>query len=217
MHLVLLLLSALVLSVHSAPSTAEFYDPRNQGGSMLDNAGAGGGEPLNVIISGHSTPVLTNAGFLGFAGAIGFATECFGLHLGDPQSANLGNGNGWVNQTMELRQDFGSAPLGTCWESLTNGNSANSGALFSRMVSTEEDVTQHHTISPDGYNRYCSRYVRRNLLAQHASETTTYNGVKDTTTTRRIAGLINPGSEGLTCSTGIATDGVVVLLTVTAL
>jgi len=28
--------------------------------------------------------------------------ECLGIHLGGPQSANLGDGNGWVNQTVRL-------------------------------------------------------------------------------------------------------------------
>ena len=48
--------------------------------------------------------------------------ECFGIHLGAPQSANLGDGNGWVNQTIELRQDFGLSGIGTCFESLIGGN-----------------------------------------------------------------------------------------------
>lgn len=48
--------------------------------------------------------------------------ECLGLHLGDPQTANLGDGNGSVNQTVEFRQDFGSDFLGTCLESLIGGN-----------------------------------------------------------------------------------------------
>ncbi|KAJ7918496.1 hypothetical protein B0H13DRAFT_1607270 [Mycena leptocephala] len=213
----LFLTSALVLSVSSAPSQLEFYDPRILGGSMFDNAGSGGGEPLNVIISGHSTPsVLTNAGFLGFAGAIGFATECFGFHLGDPQSANLGDGNGWVNQTMELRQDFGSAALGTCWESVVggnhlrlyrqDGNDAKSGALF-LAVSQEEDAIKHHTISHNGYN------IGRDLLVQRATGKTSFKGIKYTTTARSISGLVTPGSVGV--NHGIATDGVVVLLTVT--
>ena len=30
------------------------------------------------------------------------STECFGLHIGNPQSANLGDGNGWVNQTVSF-------------------------------------------------------------------------------------------------------------------
>jgi hypothetical protein len=70
--------------------------------------------------------------------------ECLGAHLGDPQSANLGDGHGWVNQTLELRQDYGNPDVGTCWESLVGGNhlrlfrqngpSANSGALFLAYV-----------------------------------------------------------------------------------
>lgn len=67
------------------------------------------------------------------------------FHLeGNPQSANLGDGNGWVNQTvcppplvlimcqkltkprshiqMELRADFADYELGTCLESLVGGN-----------------------------------------------------------------------------------------------
>ncbi|KAJ7464970.1 hypothetical protein B0H11DRAFT_1870227 [Mycena galericulata] len=218
MHFILAILLLPSSLVFSAPTSPEYYDPRTEGGSMLDNAGAGVGEPLNVIISGHSTPsVLTNSGFLGFAEAIGFAIECFGLHIGDPQSANVGDGNGWVNQTIELREDFGSTALGTCLESLAGGNHlrlyrqngtlANSGALF-LAVSKEENVLEHHTISPDGYN------IGRDLLVQWANGTTSFNGVKYTTTARRIQGLIDPGSEGI--NHGIATDGVVVLLTVTA-
>ena len=70
--------------------------------------------------------------------------ECLDLHLGDPQTANLGDGNGWVNQTTELRMDYGNAGLGTCLESLIGGNHfrmfrqngplANSGALFLAYV-----------------------------------------------------------------------------------
>jgi hypothetical protein len=37
-------------------------------------------------------------------------------------SANLGDGNEWVNQTIELRQDYGNAGIGTCLESLVGGN-----------------------------------------------------------------------------------------------
>lgn len=34
----------------------------------------------------------------------------------------MGDGNGWVNQTIELREDYGSASLGTCLESAIGGN-----------------------------------------------------------------------------------------------
>jgi hypothetical protein len=33
--------------------------------------------------------------------------EFLGIHIGDPQPANLGDGHGWVNETKEFRQDFG--------------------------------------------------------------------------------------------------------------
>jgi len=35
---------------------------------------------------------------------------------------NLGDGNSWVNQTMELRQHYGNRALGTCLESAWGGN-----------------------------------------------------------------------------------------------
>ena len=77
---------------------------------MLDNAGGGLGEPLNIIVSGLSSPaVLTYDGFYNYAQAIGLwvlchrvsqsyfkhpnsSEECLGFHLGGPQSANLGDG-----------------------------------------------------------------------------------------------------------------------------
>lgn len=30
------------------------------------------------------------------------STECLGIHIGDPQSANLGDGNGFRNQTVHF-------------------------------------------------------------------------------------------------------------------
>ena len=118
----------------------DYYNVTAGGGSMLNNAGSGVGEPLNVIISGlSSTDVLTDDGIINYARSIGLwvhppgfhpqflnyrssSTECFGIHLGDPQSANLGDGHGWVNQTIELRSDYGDADAGTCLESLIGGN-----------------------------------------------------------------------------------------------
>ena len=70
------------------------------------------------------------------------STECLDIHLGDPQAANLGDGNGNVNQTMELRENLQIG--GTCAESLNGGNhlrmfrqngtSHNTGALFLAYV-----------------------------------------------------------------------------------
>ena len=49
------------------------------------------------------------------------STECLGQHIGGAQTANLGDGNGDVAQTTELREERFSI-LGTCVESLVGGN-----------------------------------------------------------------------------------------------
>jgi len=187
----------------NVPLTAPvpYYKPTAGGGSQLNNAGDGLGEPLNVIISGLSSPdVLTDDGIVNYARALGFSIECLGIHLGGPQSANLGDGNGWVNQTMELRQDFGDAPIGTCLESLIGGNHfrvfrqngplANSGALF-LALSEEEDVFDHHDIVPDGYN------IGRDKFVADAAGITSFDGVTYKTVVTKITDLIAPGSAGV--------------------
>jgi len=189
---------------------------------MLDDANGGSspsdlGEPLNVIISGLSSPaVLTDAGFLNFAKAIGFSTECLGIHLGGPQSANLGDGNGYVNQTVELREDYGDPELGTCLESLIggnhlrvfrqNGSEADSGALF-LAVSKEENVADGHNIVANGYD------IGRDLLAASAIGSTSFGGITYSTTGQNLTDLLPAGSAGV--NHGIATDGITTLLTVT--
>ncbi|EJD03385.1 uncharacterized protein FOMMEDRAFT_146952 [Fomitiporia mediterranea MF3/22] len=195
-----------------------FFDPADGGGSMLDDAGDGLGEPLNVIISGlSSSDVLTDDGFLNFARSLGFSNECLDIHLGDPQSANLGDGNGSVNQTIELRMDFGNSEVGTCLESLTGGNhlrmfrqngpAANSGALF-LAVSQEENVFEHHTISPDGYDK-----GRDSLVSTATAGQTSFDGVTYSSTSSDITGLLTAGTAGI--NHDIAIDGIVKLLTVT--
>jgi hypothetical protein len=218
-------LATLTLAVPSKRQTAGFFNPNLGGGSMLDDASGGDstadlGEPLNVIISGLSSPaVLTDDGFLNFAQAIGFSFECLGLHLGGPQSANLGDGNGYVNQTTELRQDYGDALLGTCLESLIGGNHLrvfrqngsleDTGALF-LAVSREENVIEGHTIVPNGYN------IGRDLLVQNATNTNplpSFGGITYSSTLEQLTGLLPAGSAGV--NHGIATDGTTSLLTVT--
>ncbi|KAJ7497747.1 hypothetical protein FB451DRAFT_242509 [Mycena latifolia] len=197
---------------------ADFINPTLAGGSFLDKS-AGLGEPLNVIISGKSSPeVLTPDGFLQYAQTIGFDVECLGLHLGDPQSANLGDGRGDVNETKVLRESFGVPGVGTCLESLTGGNhfrvfpQAGSNALF-LAVSKEEDASESHNIIDDGYN------IGRDLLVSQATgEHTGFDGHKfkfniyDTQVTN-LTGLLAPGSDGI--NHGIAQDGIIKMLTVT--
>ncbi|KAA1471724.1 hypothetical protein DENSPDRAFT_837784 [Dentipellis sp. KUC8613] len=212
-----LVLAQTVFALTCSKRATAFFDPTANGGSLLDDAGDGLGEPLNVIVSGLSSPdVLTDDGIVNFARAIGFSEECLDIHLGAPQSANLGDGNGPVNQTIELRQDFDDPVIGTCLESLIGGNHfrvyrqngslADSGALF-LAVSQEENVTTGHTISPDGYD------VGRDALVSAAIGSTNFGGVSYSTTAENITGLIAAGSTGV--NHGIAQDGIVTLLTVT--
>lgn len=83
--------------------------------------------------------------------------EAFGLHLGDPQLADLGDGRGARNQTRELRHNYGEVLLGTLTETLLGGNhvrywqQGGSGAYF-LAASAEKDVRAHHDIVPDGYD-----------------------------------------------------------------
>ncbi|KAL1743056.1 hypothetical protein HDZ31DRAFT_83691 [Schizophyllum fasciatum] len=214
---VLALQACVALATPLTRDAIAYVDPRKNGGSMLDNAGEGnGGEPLNVIVSGLSSPdVLTDDGIVNFARAIGFSTECFGLHGGGAQSANLGDGNGAVNQTLELRQDYNDAGAGTCLETLIGGNhfrvfrqngtQANTGALF-LAVSQEEDLAHHHTISTDGYN------VGRDKLVSAAVGETDYDGVSYSTKAENVTGLLPTGADGI--NHGIALDGIVTVLTV---
>jgi len=199
-----------------AKRASAYYNPVDNGGSMLTNAGSLG-EPLNVIISGYSSPdVLSYDGVVNYARAIGFSTECLGIHLGGPQSANLGDGNSWVNQTAELREDYGDSDVGTCLESAIggnhfrifqqNGSDANSGALF-LAVSQEEPSTKHHTISPNGYD------VGRDTLVSWALGTTSYGDVTYSTTAENVTGLLQAGTDGI--NHDIAIDGIVSVLTVT--
>lgn len=200
----------------SLAAAVAYYNPTAAGGSMLAKS-AGLGEPLNVIISGLSSPtVLTNAGFINYAKAIGFSTECLGQHIGNPQSANLGDGHDYVNETLLLRQHYGDPDLGTCLESLIGGNhfrvyrqngpSANSGALFLE-VSKEKSAADNHDIVPDGYN------IGRDLLAQWAVGTKSFDDLTYNTVVEIVEGLLPAGSEGI--NHGIAIDGKVAVLTVT--
>jgi len=137
---------------------------------MLDQVAGttppGQGEPLNVIISGLSDPIVlvnaqVNGGLLNYYLSIGFANECLGQHEGAPQTANLGDGNGVRNETAVMRWDYGDPSLGTCKETIEGGNhfrywtqdgpSGNSGAIF-MAVSYEQPLQDGHNIVVDGFN-----------------------------------------------------------------
>ncbi|KAI0829677.1 hypothetical protein BC628DRAFT_1057814 [Trametes gibbosa] len=204
---------ALTAVTRQAPG---FVNPANGGGSMLIDAGNGLGEPMNVIISGQSSnQILNEDGIINYARAIGFSTECFGIHLGNPFSANLGDGHGPVNQTVELRQDYGDAGVGTCLESLIGGNhfrvyfqngpSADTGAAF-LAVSKEKPATDNHDIVTDGYD------IGRDELVAAAVGTTSFGGITYSTSAQNVSGLLPVGSNGV--NHGIALDGIATVLTV---
>ncbi|KAJ7929325.1 hypothetical protein B0H13DRAFT_2228609 [Mycena leptocephala] len=114
--LVALPIAAYVTSVAGA---VPYYDPRLTGGSMLTFQN----EPLNIIVSALSSPeALTDRGLVNFGNALGYGDDCLGIHLGGPQASNLGDGNGLVNQTQMMREDYGSVAIGTCLETLMGGN-----------------------------------------------------------------------------------------------
>lgn len=151
---------------------------------------------------------MTEHGLLRYAKKIGFAPECLNLHLGDPQSANLADGNGWLEQLLEIRQAY--FPIfGACLQSAVGGNhfrawkqngtEADSGAWF-LAVSSEYDYRRNHEIKPNGYD------IGRDAMVSTA--TRKHNGY---VTTVQYLDLIRPGRR---FNHGIATDGRVALLTV---
>lgn len=129
---------------------------------------AGQGEPLNVIISGKSDPLILssspqdNGGLFNYFLSLSFGTSCGGgINLGDKQSANLGDGQGYVNETVVMRYNYGDPVRGTCNETQLGGNhfrfwrqsgsAANSSAVF-LAVSYELSLEQQHDIAVNGYN-----------------------------------------------------------------
>ncbi|KAJ7090202.1 hypothetical protein B0H15DRAFT_922380 [Mycena belliarum] len=197
--------AALQLATHLALATAQvaYTDPRSGGGRMLTVQN----EPLNIIVSGLSSPeVLSTRGIVNFGNAIGYGDDCFGIHLGGPQAADLGDGNG-------LREDFGSKPIGTCLETLIGGNHyrvfrqnggrANTGALF-LAASKEESVTEHHDIVPNGDQ----------VVSEATGGKRSFSSIDYTSTVTYVDGLLAPGAEGI--NHNIAIDGRVAILTITA-
>lgn len=85
----------------------DFVDPQQNGGQMGARDG-GVLEPFNIIVSANSSPdVLTDDGFQNYMKSLGLSIECLGLHGGGLFTADLGDGNGARNQTLEMRKDFG--------------------------------------------------------------------------------------------------------------
>ncbi|TBU31788.1 hypothetical protein BD311DRAFT_804267 [Dichomitus squalens] len=227
---------------------AGFYNPNDSGGKMLTVApNTGGlGEPLNIIVSGNSDETVLvdsedNGGFRNYMISVGFAAECLGQHEGDAQTANLGDGNGQLNETSELRWDYGDPQLGTCQETIDGGNhfrywiqdgpSANSGAFF-LATSYELPIQTGHDILFDGYN-LGRDWLVGNATAQSSiiptanltngttfSGQTSFGGYTYSTDALYLSGILSNSTDGLNHASSVggngveALDGLVAVLTV---
>ncbi|OJA07875.1 hypothetical protein AZE42_07666 [Rhizopogon vesiculosus] len=228
-----------------------YYIPMDGGGSMLtqvqDTYPAGLGEPINVIISAYSDSevLLDNGdsgGLINYFQSFGFSTECLGQHSGGDQAADLGDGNGYLNETAVIRWDYGDATLGTCQETVEGGNhfrywkqngpTADSGAIF-MATSYEMPIAEDHNIIVNGYN-LGRDWLVGNATAQstilptpNMTNTSTYSGQTSfnnytyATTATYLSGLLQNSSDGINHYQSVAVsganaiDGLVALLTVT--
>lgn len=225
---------------------AGYYNPEDNGGSMLttvpDTYPAGLGEPLNVIISGKSdSRVLVDSsddgGLQNYYISLGFAGECLGQHSGSDQGANLGDGNGLLNETAVMRWAYGDPVLGTCTETIEGGNhfrywiqdgsEANSGAIF-MALSYEKPIKEGHDIIDNGYNlgrdwlvgnaTSSTEIPTQNLTNSSSySGSTSYKGYTYQTDVQYVSGLLSNTSDGINHYQGFsenAVDGLVAVMTV---
>ncbi|GAA6038153.1 hypothetical protein JCM8097_005764 [Rhodosporidiobolus ruineniae] len=231
-----LLLATLALQAAATPvhtldkrltDEGGYYNPTSNGGSWLTLARntypAGLGEPINVVVSAESDPlIMTDDGFFDWSESIEFGHECLGQSDGERQAANLGDGNGEINQTTLLRYNYGDPSLGTCWETINggshyrvwrqNGTAANSGAWF-LASSVEKNLTLQHGIVDNGYD------LGRDWVVNAA---TVSGGTKSPLTNRTFTTEVrNASGVGYFANVsvdqinhGIATDGIVAVLTV---
>ncbi|BGP16408.1 hypothetical protein JCM10213_004036 [Rhodosporidiobolus nylandii] len=204
-----------------------YYNPTEGGGSWLTLARntypAGLGEPINVVISAESDGLLmTDEGFFDYAESLEYSGEFLGQTGGERQAANLGDGQGEINQTTLLRYNYGDPAWGTGWETINggshfrvwrqNGTQANSGAWF-LAASVEQNLTLQHGIVDDGYDRGRDEVVRVALASGG-----TKSPLTNRTFTTEVRNASGPGYFADVSidqiNHGIPTDGVVAILTV---
>ncbi|KAK0462020.1 uncharacterized protein EV420DRAFT_141102 [Desarmillaria tabescens] len=220
-----------------AAPEAGYYDPSSNGGSMLttvlgETFPAGQQEPINIIISGNSDATVlalqqTDGGLLNYFLSLSFSGECLGLHEGDSEQANLGDGKGLLNQTAVMRYNYGNPATGTCTESVQGGNhfrywvqngtAANSGAIF-MAVSYEESSADGHDIVTNGYN-LGRDYIVGNITGSEIptltlSNSSTYSGSTSAgnytyqTSVTYASGLLQNTSVGINHNLTVGVEGV---------
>ncbi|KAI0685621.1 hypothetical protein BC835DRAFT_1455583 [Cytidiella melzeri] len=214
-----------------------YYNATTNGGSFLTKVPgtfpAGLGEPLNIIISGNSdADVLkdqdTDGGLRNYFWSFGYASECLGQHLGDDQSADLGDGLGYRNETAVIRWDYGDFEFGSCKETIEggphfrywtqDGSSADSGAIF-MAASYELPANLGHDIVPNGYNfgrdwlignvtNQSSIIPSANLTAgAQYSGSTSFNNYTYQTDVQYVSGLLSATSDGINHYLTVSVDG----------
>ncbi|KAG7445572.1 uncharacterized protein BT62DRAFT_932698 [Guyanagaster necrorhizus] len=237
----LLCLSSFALAADKSPvrraaSAVAYYNPYDDRGSMLTTIlgtyPPGQQEPLNMIISGNSDEAVlalqqTDGGLLNYFLSLSFAGECLGLHEGDSQQANLGDGKGLLNQTAVMRYDYGDSSVGTCTETVQGGNhfrywvqngtGANSGAIF-MAASYEEPEAEGHDIVVNGYN-LGRDYIIGNITgsviptltltnASTFSGSTSYGNYTYQTSVMYASGLLQNTSIGINHNLTVWVEGV---------
>jgi len=233
----------------SIPSIG-FYNPTSNGGDWLTQVQGtyppGQGEPINVVISGDSDSAVlqnqeTDGGLLNYFISFGYSTECLGQHEGAPQAANLGDGNGYVNQTAEIRWDYGNPEIGTCEETIEggshfrywsqDGSKADSNAVF-MAASYEFNESDSHNIIFNGYNLGRDWLVGNVTNQSHIIDTSTisnastytgqtsYDGYTYQTTAKYYSGYLPNTSYAVNHNLSVANatvnavDGYLAVLTV---
>ncbi|TIB74601.1 hypothetical protein E3Q23_02635 [Wallemia mellicola] len=178
-----------LVSYALAADTQGFDDPTENGGKWITqiNSDSTLGEPLNIVISGDSDPLVltvdTNlAGcFYTYWDSLSFMQEFAGIHLGGDQLANVGDG--LVPQQGILRYNYNDRNGGTLFESQHGGNhirywnQTSSNAIFI-AASAEMSKAENHMIIPDGYN------IGRDWIAGNA----TGQEISNATASQKITG-----------------------------
>ncbi|GAA6062507.1 hypothetical protein JCM10212_006356 [Sporobolomyces blumeae] len=220
-----------------------FYNPTGNGGGWRTTweyvEWQPLGEPINLVVSGHSSPeVLEYDGVIDYFASLRFSAQCFQFYDdGSIQGADLGDGNGVLNQTTILRYNYDDPTLGTCGETLQGGNHfrlwqqngslANSGAWF-LAASKEHNILLNHMIVPNGYDRGRDEIVQlatTDSLSSVSSSSSASNATTTSplsphrvyrTTVRSVSGEeyfgVNPDPK--TFNHYIGTDGRIAVLTV---
>ncbi|PPR07766.1 hypothetical protein CVT24_003716 [Panaeolus cyanescens] len=212
-----------------------YYNPLLAGGSLLTKIPVtypmGQGEPLNTIITGNSDPrvlkdIETDGGLRNYFLSLGFSGECLGQNAGSQQAADLGDGNGYKNQTAVIRWNYGDPQLGACKETIEGGNhfrywvqdgpTGNSGAIF-LAVSYEMPLIQQHDIVPNGYNLgrdwLVGNITQSFIPTKNLTNTTTYSGTTSWaewiyhTDIKYVSGLLEDTNDAINHNITVGVDG----------